>query len=326
VYSRTNEAAGCSDEPGLRQSVARRLGYDPFVAASVNTVVAELRGGDSGGLKARVYVVRDGNMAGGARELSAPSRDCTELMAAVALALSIAIDPDALDRIERPSLPAGNVENSEERPKSDVDEKPAEPEAKRRSEPREGPRAAVTKKDVKLEASTTPPKASSSLDVTLGPLAYMGTGPAPAPSFGFGFTLGVVLDQRWVAAVEPVIASKSSASVSGNSAAGVRVSSWGSVFYVGYESKGMYGGALVEAERLTSEGYGVTNSITNRSWWAGAGLRIGYEVLLTRYLSMVPHVDGIAEFRKLRLRVAGEEAHATPALLGRFGLTLLARF
>ena len=109
VYSRTTDASTCSDEQGLRQAVARRLGYDPFVAGSMNTVVAELRS-DGDGLRARVYVIREGNSAGGLRELSSPSRDCTELLGAVALAISIAVDPDALDRVERePATSAGSA-------------------------------------------------------------------------------------------------------------------------------------------------------------------------------------------------------------------------
>jgi len=44
-----------------------------------------------------VYLIHDGNTAGASRELSSPSRDCTELLAAVALAISIAVDPGAVE-------------------------------------------------------------------------------------------------------------------------------------------------------------------------------------------------------------------------------------
>ena len=325
MYSRTTEAVGCSDEPGLRQAVARRLGYDPFVAASANTVVAELRGGDGDGLKARVYVVRDGNMAGGARELSSPTRDCTELMAAVALALSIAIDPDALDRVEQASPPAANREIHENQP-LDATAVTSEADAKRENEHREGPRADVAIKKVDMKVLPAPVKASRTLEVTLGPLAYVATGPVPAPNFGFGIAAGVVLAKHWVAALEPAFSLKSSASITSNSNVGAHVNSWGGAVHLGYQFKGLYGGALFEAERLTSEGYGIVNPVTNRSWWTGVGLRLGYGVALTRHVSLVPHVDGVAGLRQLRLRVLNEEAHATPPLLGRFGLTLQARF
>lgn len=75
--------------------------------------MAELRG-DGEGLKARVYVIREGDRAGGSRELSAPTHDCTELAAAMALAISIAVDPDALDRVDAtPGASADSVSQPE---------------------------------------------------------------------------------------------------------------------------------------------------------------------------------------------------------------------
>jgi len=102
VYSRTTEAAACSDETWTAPSGCTAPGLRP-----VRGILDEHRRGRAsrrrGRPQARVYVIHDGNFSGWRRELSSASRDCTELIAAVALAMSIAIDPDALDRVEAPA-------------------------------------------------------------------------------------------------------------------------------------------------------------------------------------------------------------------------------
>ena len=323
IYSRTAEAAGCSDESGLRQEVAHRLGYDPFVAVSGNTVVAELRG-EREGLKARVYVVRDGNMAGGARELAAPNHDCAELMAAVALALSIAIDPDALDRAEPPEARADSAST----PAAETPDKPPQPERNDEPEPRDVSRDAVTSRSNTANRVPTPAVASraNALEGTFGIFGIVATGPAPLASLGVGVAAGLVLNRHWVFAIEPEWFAKSSEQLPSQSSLGVRIGGIAGAVHVGYEFANAYAGALLEVQRISSEGYGIANPKTDRSLWAGAGVRLGYGVRVWGPLRVVPALDALVGLKRLQFQVIGQSVHDTPPVLARLGLGLEARF
>src|SRR5689334_9833347 len=92
TYARGNGAESCPEEPTVRQAVAARLGYDPFFAAADKTIVARItRNRDE--LRATVELVDDHGIVRGVREFKARAGQCAELVATVALAISIAIDP-----------------------------------------------------------------------------------------------------------------------------------------------------------------------------------------------------------------------------------------
>jgi hypothetical protein len=99
VYALSKDAQSCGDEAQLRRAVARRLGYDPFVVASDTTVVVEFRR-EGEGLKSRIFLIESGHALGFARELLSKSKQCDELLLSSALAISIAIDPESLERLE----------------------------------------------------------------------------------------------------------------------------------------------------------------------------------------------------------------------------------
>lgn len=91
-YERSAAAAACVDESGMRDAVAARLGYDPFVADAAEGVAIALdrRGGQ---WQAHI-VLEDGARAKkGARSLSSREKSCDELVSAVSLAVALAIDP-----------------------------------------------------------------------------------------------------------------------------------------------------------------------------------------------------------------------------------------
>jgi len=72
--------------------VIARLGYDPFSATASRVVLTTVeQNGDE--LRARVDLANAEGSVQGVRELNAPAVDCTSLMRAVALSISIAIDP-----------------------------------------------------------------------------------------------------------------------------------------------------------------------------------------------------------------------------------------
>src|SRR5204863_2165770 len=95
TYVRAVGAEQCVDEEGLRRAVAARLGYDPFFPWARVTVVAHVRK-DVGAYRAEVTLVDEAGVSRGKREITSPGDDCAPLGAALALTISIALDPLSL--------------------------------------------------------------------------------------------------------------------------------------------------------------------------------------------------------------------------------------
>lgn len=89
----SSESAACT-EPALREAVAARLGYDPFVDQAGLAVDVKLVGTST--VKATLTVARPKG-APATRVLSGPG-DCVGLTSAVSLALAVAIDPLVMTR------------------------------------------------------------------------------------------------------------------------------------------------------------------------------------------------------------------------------------
>jgi len=95
VYVRAANAAQCADEAGMRSAVSVRLGYDPFVAYAETTLVVEIRAARAGGFEADVRVVRGDGVEAGHRKIAVEDPDCQAAIDALALTLSIIVDPVA---------------------------------------------------------------------------------------------------------------------------------------------------------------------------------------------------------------------------------------
>ena len=164
VYVRSAGAEACPDEEAIRAAVAARLGYDPFRAVADTTLSAEVRRG-AGGFSADVKLVDGSGMSRGARHLTSGSDDCADLTHAMALSMSIALDPLSLMR------PAPPASSSPPAPASPTPE-PTPP--------------SVPPPDAPAPAAPAPalPSASTPAPVTfhvgLGPSIAAGASPAPA--------------------------------------------------------------------------------------------------------------------------------------------------
>ncbi|MEP7122368.1 MAG: hypothetical protein ABJE95_15710 [Byssovorax sp.] len=108
VYVREAEAESCADEEGLRRAVATRLGYDPFFAWAKVTVVARVRK-EVAAYRADVTLVDEAGVSRGQREITSPGDDCAPLGAALALTISLALDPLSLAPKPAPIAPTPPV-------------------------------------------------------------------------------------------------------------------------------------------------------------------------------------------------------------------------
>lgn len=90
VYSRTPAASDCPDEAALAAAVAARLGYEPFSPWGDQTILATVTRSGSVVVGRAELIDHDG-IAQGSREVKNP--ECSELLLALALAISITLDP-----------------------------------------------------------------------------------------------------------------------------------------------------------------------------------------------------------------------------------------
>ena len=91
VYSRGVGADDCADEAALRRAVAERLGYDPFFPWAKLTLVASVRRA-SNLYYAHIEFLDAQGLVRGTRDFSGSHDGCGEVISAMALGISIALD------------------------------------------------------------------------------------------------------------------------------------------------------------------------------------------------------------------------------------------
>ncbi len=113
---------GCPTEAVIRRTVAAHLGWDPFRDVADLHVVARLSS-DGEGLVATVRAFEADGAPVGEREFRSETADCEEVARAMALAISVAVDPFVLTRVgpDAPTL----VEAPDEVASPPVAEEPA---------------------------------------------------------------------------------------------------------------------------------------------------------------------------------------------------------
>lgn len=98
-WVRAEGAESCPDAASLRAGVSRRLGRDPF-GAQPSLAIEAMATRDANAWNARIYARRD-NAALGTRTLDSAAPSCDSLADAVALAIALLIDPEAVARQAR---------------------------------------------------------------------------------------------------------------------------------------------------------------------------------------------------------------------------------
>jgi hypothetical protein len=111
VYVRGPGAEDCPGEGAVRAAVSARLGYDPFMAWAHDSLFAEISRKESD-YRAEIKLVDDQNRLRGARDLHVKGGDCAAIIDAMALTVSLTIDPSSLlgPSPSSPSLPSPPAE------------------------------------------------------------------------------------------------------------------------------------------------------------------------------------------------------------------------
>jgi hypothetical protein len=164
------------------------------------------------------------------------------------------------------------------------------------------------------------PEAHNSVQFASGLGASVASGPAPAPVWAIALAQSATLN-HWAIWFEPYVTAPSSAKASVPAGASVRVWAIGADFSVGYRLGPLYGGTLLDAGLLFSQGGGVYNPKSSRDGLGAAGLRVAYLWDIAEHWALVPRADGLVALDRITMNLDGGEVFKSQRLLGRLGLT-----
>jgi hypothetical protein len=327
-YARSDRAAHCPDQDALKSAVKKRLGYDPFFPAARQTIVVEITDADAnGGLRARMRLVDEQGMIRGSRELSDKTENCGELVASLALAISIALDPSAAlgeePAVDAAAQTAPNQKKEAEPSAAEASEEPAGAATPVTPQSAAAPLPTHSAKTATVErraASTNATKRDSEQSrFALRAAAFAALGAAPAPALGV--RVGVATTWDWFRLVtefaDQFPASKSVAHVGGSRASLL------SATLAPCVAHGPFAGcALFGVGSLHVEGLGILDANSERLLNVVLGARLEYAPTLIGHLRLLTHVDLVRSLTPITLRVHGQAVWETPAVSPALGLGL----
>jgi len=307
VYTRGEGAESCPDERSVREAVATRLGYDPFFATADKTILAQisLR---RGGLAGEVQLVDAEGIVNGRREFKTPADQCSELLAAMALAISIAIDPASESRTPASAAP---------QPKQ------APNEATTRALGEAPEVATLTQNPLARERAETAPPPSPALELEPGLFATSSFGTAPSLAMGLGLFVGarrgafsLILEGRrdWPAASALPFGGRVSTSL------------WVGSVVPCIHAQALLVCAVGSVGSLYGEGTELATPRSGNGLYVAAGARTGLEIALPGTLFFRPEVDLMATLKRNELLVDGATAWTASPFSALLGVGLGAHF
>jgi hypothetical protein len=313
-YSRSERAATCPDGVALKRAVSKRLGYDPFFPAARQTIVVEITDVDDR-LRATMRLVNEQGIIAGARELREGIEHCDELVASLALAISIALDPSAA--LEATPEPPANTPEVD----GPVASGPAAPSGAAPGLATPQVTAAVSPAIRKRQ----PPvrrREESSLRVAFRGAGVVGFGVGPATALGFRIGSGIGWRSfRIVAEFADQFPTSRETGFEGS----VRVSQLGVSVAPCFVWRAFDACAIAQAGALKSEGREIENGSVKRSLSAAMGVRAEYAPLLFGHVHLLLNVDVLKSLTPVTLQLAGRTIWSTPSVSGQgaIGLELI---
>jgi hypothetical protein len=273
-----------------------RLGYDPFDDRSPAVVTATVS-------RSQIYegVVQfrdEHGRAYGKKELTSSADDCTELASAMALTISIVLDPRAA---------MGETERKDVPPPPPPHDSPFEEERPVRAEP----------------STPAPPPVFEPVFVRVGAEGLAVVGAAPAPAAGLAAFVGI---GRGKLSLDLEARADLPASLTRTDGTGVT----SSLLVANLVPCGHVGiatfCALASAGALHGEGSNVGTPDRQVTFYAAAGARGGLELPLARAIVARVHIDVLLPMTRTTLKSRGLEYWTTPPVSGVLALGLFAHF
>jgi hypothetical protein len=305
TYVRAAGAERCADEGQLREAIAARVGYDLFFPWAPKSVVVEVRGAKPRGYRAVVQIVDDHGLVLGQRSLDSRGDDCADLLRALALAISIAVDDRSLEYVPPPPS-----------------DPPVAADPARPSDPEPEPPAPAPTPVLAEDATgheTAPPVLSFSTWVT--PLVTFDSAPGPA----VGAEAEAVVTHRNVS-VGLGIRADAPASVS--VPPGGSVSTWLAAVTLAPCLRGPLGASvcgLGAAGWFAADGH-VASPNRDGELFAAAGGRLGFDAPVGGRFVFVAHADALAALTRFDVKVGAASVFRVPPVSIAVGTGLGVRF
>jgi hypothetical protein len=327
TYSRDVAAQQCPDEAFLRRAVAARIGYDPFFPWATRTIAARIAV-EGHILRGTVDLIDARGILRGSRDLSALPHQCEELVVGMALAISIAVDPDSVDRVDPPSPTASGTGGAPidssvppaplpgpvlEAPRADDDGGTREPAT---------PRPAASSPGPNESGSSTRPTGGFRLTPELhaGVVGSAGL----APSWGAGPSVSAFLRaSAWLAGVEGRYQFVNGANYPAGRISSTLVGA--AALTCGHPGPAMVC-AQVAADRLTVSGDGVDRPRSDAAFVWRTGVRAGLDFSLRANLALGVHADVLFLLEPTSIVLDGQVLWRAPLVSALGGATLQGRF
>jgi len=308
VYSRAPGTEQCPEQEIVRRAVATRLGYDPFFPSSDKTIIARIwRDGEQ--LKGDVELVDEHGLRLGRRELTGAGGDCGDLVRAMALSISIAIDPKSAETY-------GQGPADEPTTSASPEPAPAPPEPPALPPPAVPPGAVPSSKRSHF-ASVAEPELVGSAGLGLSALFQL----VPKTTLGaFGFAS--VQHAGWSLGLEgradlPVTAKLRGVDVRVSSYALSVAPCWHVGFAFACELTSL---GLLSATGVESGAKNGTRALVL------VGARLGAEFSLLPSLGLILQADGLISPWPVELVAQGSSLWRSPVLAGDLGLAGVMHF
>jgi len=284
VYVRGVGAEDCPAEVDLRLLVMARLGYDPFSPQASRVVLSriELTGEQ---LLGSLEAIDASGISSGRRELTSKLGRCADLTRALALSISLAIDPERasqpVPQSPSPTPPPEAPPNQESTPKP----KPTPPAAHLKPAPTERAHAF----------------AGLALAASVGSLPVGAVGGVISLGWRFGsgsIALEALAQQGFASELSP------RGDLTGRLFAGRASACW-SQYRLAACGVGSVGAQLLGAS-------GVTHPVTSTGLLVGAGPRLAWIQPMERGWQIATSVEGLLNLQRNRAELSGSEVWRTP--------------
>lgn len=295
-YTRGSGAEACPDEASMRRAVDSQLGYDPFDDQASTSVEASIFRKDDR-LFGRVEVIRP-HESPGKRELSSREVDCEHLASAMALTISMAIDPMVISR--PPPVAAPVPPPLEATPRPSPVSSPSPPEVSKSSPP--APRS------VSFRAGITPV-----VSVGIAPGIAVGLDASAAVRWSH---VSIGLEGRMD------LPSYAHLSIGGDVNTSIQVGILVPCAHVDRIALCVLG--AIGSMRGESTGITATNS--EYVLFAAVGARVALEIPLSASFLLRPELDAFAALARPSLHLNNAVIWTTPPFSASLGLGAVVRF
>jgi hypothetical protein len=316
VYVRGPGAEGCADEAALRSAVAARLGYDPFRPHAAISLFADLRR-ERDVYRARVSLIDEKGVERGTRDLESHAADCSDITSAMALSMSIAIDPLSMMR----KAAAADAPTTSDPPAADP--LPSRDDAVPAVTP---PGASPNPPETRLPSSSDLQRdRPDPWRFALGAGAHGALGVAPGVAFGVRLSTELAT-RRFALGVEGRLDLPASA----ESAEGgrVRASFAGGAFVpcMRVEVARLWACGLVLLGRASTEAYEISAPRSDAFFYWGAGARLAFQLGVVEGYAVRFVGDVLAHPSAFDLTVNGRSVFQSSAISGALGIGLVRIF